>query len=506
MQLRLKPRACASGTARGRGKEFMDQRAALHVLTVGWDQELILGLCDRIAAKSNHSFSHLLHPMCDLETYGPRLNGNHIHWFFDDKRMPLPSVNQELLASLERKGVPSIHNMILSDRVASKLPYEEGLAYASFIAERMISVFQEVRPSVIIGGFDGLHGSMALAVAKRVNIPWYALRFSVLPPGLAGFCESLSPASTISLRAPAADALRQLAENALRDFEADKVKAHAPSSPAFLNPAYIVRRIPSQLRALVGAWRRGWSRQYNKYTDARITYSVVAMLREALRFRRNAMQLPRHWFIDKPPAAPFVFFGLHFQPESSIDVCAHFFSDQVRVIELISRSIPPTHKLLVKLHKSAAAHYSRSQLAEFTKFPGVQLVSPHAYTRELIRKASVVFSIQGTIGLEAALLGKPVVMFADSPTKVFPNVSTIGRLPEFPELVRKKLTESAPERAQTVDAFMTYLAPFCRASLNDWTCLPTDSEIGGYVELFDLLGAFLLQRSWADVGSRSVGS
>jgi hypothetical protein len=484
----------------------MDHRAALHVLTVGWDQQLIEGLCDRIAAKSNHSFSHLLHPMCDLETYGHRLSGSHIHWFFDRKPSRLPPADQRLLASLEQPGVPTVHNMIMSDRVASKLPYEEGLAYASLVAQRLISVYQKVRPSVVIGGFDGLHGSMALAVARMTNTPWYALRFSVLPPGLAAFCENVSPASTVNLRAPSADRLRALADAALTDFQADKVKAHAPVTPAYLNPGYMVRRIPSQLKSLWATFRRGATGRHNKYTDARFTYSVGAMFRESLRYRRNALEFPRHWFTNRAPAEPFVFFGLHFQPESSIDVCAHFYSDQVRVVELISRSIPPTHKILVKLHKSAASHYSRSQLAEFTKFPGVQLVSPFAYTREFMQKAAVVFSIQGTIGLEAALLGKPVVMFADSPTKVFPNVSTIGRLPEFPDLIRKKLTEEPPQRGATIEAFMTYLAPFCRASLNDWTQLPTDAQMEGYVELFDLLGAYMRQLSWADVGSRSVGS
>jgi CDP-glycerol glycerophosphotransferase (TagB/SpsB family) len=187
-------------------------------------------------------------------------------------------------------------------------------------------------------------------------------------------------------------------------------------------------------------------------------------------------------------------------------VCAHFYSNQVRVVELISRSIPPTHKLLVKLHRSAAAHYSRSQLAEFTRFPGVQLVSPNANTREFIQKADVVFSIQGTIGLEAALLGKPVVMFADSPTKIFPNVSTIGRLTEFPDLVRKKLAEQSLDRARIVEAFMAYLTPFCRASLNDWTRRPTDAEIDGYVELFDLLGEFMHLHSWTQLDSRPVES
>jgi hypothetical protein len=480
----------------------MDQRAGLHVLTVGWSPQLIETLCNRIAANSNHSFSHLLHPACDRETYGQSLGGSNIHWFFDSKRPHIPPADRELLASLEQQNVPTIHNMLLGDPIVSKLPYEEGLAYASSLAKRVMAVAQQVQPSLIIGDFDRVHGSMTLAVARNLNIPWYALRFSVLPPGLAGFCQDLSPASTIALRGLSADRLRELAESALRDFEAEKIKAHAPRTPNFLDPAYIVRRAPSQLRALFGTCHRGWTRGYNKYTDAKIKYSVVAMLKESLRFRRNAMQLPKTKMITRVPADPFVFFGLHFQPEASIDVCAHFYSNQVRVVELISRSLPPTYKLLVKLHKSAAAHYSRSQLEEFTRFPGVELVSPDANTREFIERATVVFSIQGTIGLEAALLGKPVVMFADSPTKIFPNVSTIGRLTEFPDLVRRKLTERSLEHAEIVEAFMAYLAPFCRASLNDWTKRPTDAEIGGYVELFNLLGAYLQVHRWAELGLR----
>jgi hypothetical protein len=41
-----------------------------------------------------------------------------------------------------------------------------------------------------------------------------------------------------------------------------------------------------------------------------------------------------------------------------------------------------------------------------------------------------------------------------------------------------------------------------RASLNDWTKRPTDAEIEGYVELFDLLGAYLHQNGWAELEAR----
>jgi capsule polysaccharide export protein KpsC/LpsZ len=197
--------------------------------------------------------------------------------------------------------------------------------------------------------------------------------------------------------------------------------------------------------------------------------------------------LNRRALLRQPPKRRFAFFGLHMQPESSIDVFAHFFSHQERVIELITRSLPPTHTLFVKLHKSDTPNYSSASLARYSRFPGVELVSAHADTFEFISRADLVFSIQGTIGLEAALLGKPVIMFGDSPTKLFPSVSTIGKSVDLPALIRQKLAESPPSRSDIIAAFAAYLAPFYPASQNDWSIRPTDAQIDDFVKLFELL-------------------
>jgi CDP-glycerol glycerophosphotransferase (TagB/SpsB family) len=190
----------------------------------------------------------------------------------------------------------------------------------------------------------------------------------------------------------------------------------------------------------------------------------------------------------------FAFFGLHMQPESSIDVWSPFFSNQTRVVELLARSLPPTHKLLVKLHKSDVPNYSPAYLEALERFPGVELVSPYADTHELIRKASLVVSIQGTMGLEAALLGKPVIMFGNLLAGLFPSVSIVGKTIDLPALVRAKLTEAAPSRSDILGALARFLEPFYRASTNDWTQVPADSEIDGYVSLFNLLRSHLGDR------------
>jgi hypothetical protein len=180
------------------------------------------------------------------------------------------------------------------------------------------------------------------------------------------------------------------------------------------------------------------------------------------------------------------------QPESSIDVFAHFFSNQYRVVELIARSLPPTHTLLVKLHKSDALNYSHAKLAPYAALPGVQLVSPFADSYEFIRRADLVFAIQGTIALEAALLGKPLILFGDSPVKVFPNAETVGRVTDLPLLVRQKLAQTQPPaRSKLIDALAQFLAPFYPASHNDWSRIPTAVEITDYVRLFETLARTL---------------
>ena len=163
----------------------------------------------------------------------------------------------------------------------------------------------------------------------------------------------------------------------------------------------------------------------------------------------------------------------------------------------MARSLPPTHALLIKLHKSDVPNYSPALLAKYRQLPGVHLVSPYADTFEFINRADIILSIQGTIGLEGALLGKPVIMFGDSPTRVFPSVSTIGRDPELPHLIRRKLGEARPDRAAVLKAFAEYLAPFYPVSSNDWSIRPTDAEIDGYIRLFRLLDAHLQSQAAA---------
>jgi len=468
-----------------------------HFVTVGTSLRLVRNLWDRVAERAGYRVSHIVHPTYDryqwLKCEGPA----NCHFFRDDLRESMPEADTQFLASLESDGVPTVHNMILGDRVVSKLEYVDALAFATLLGRRLLALYTQLKPSVVIGDFDALHSALGLAVARKLGIPWFALSFSTIPPGNVAVCSGLTPATAVVLESNRTLQMREYAQNTLQAFESKIVRAPAYLPPRLLSWKVVLRQFPSQVHSVLRVIKRRGMRRYRRYTDYPNTYSLRAMLQEAFRLRKNLLMLPRKSLIRGTGIAKYAFFGLHMQPEASIDVYAHFFSNQLRVVELISRSLPPTHSLLIKLHKSDVPNYSTEYLARFARLPGVKLVSPYADTLELIRNAAVVFSIQGTIGLEAALMGRPVIVFGESRTLVFPNVSAFGKATDLPGLLQTKLMERVPHRDQIVDAFAKYLAPSYPASENDWSITPADMEIDRYVRLFQIMRHHLASDSGA---------
>lgn len=455
-------------------------------LTVGWDRGLVERLWSGIGADLKIRASHLLHPRLSPQECPGVAPGGDVHFFrAAQSSPPMPAPDRALLASIEGEDVPTIHNMILGDRVVSKLPHDEALSYATYLAMRLSEVYESTRPDAIISGFDGLHAGISLGVARRMGIPWFVMHFSVIPAGLACFCDRLSPAARVPLSpAPDRDALRAQAQVVLERFEARELRAPAYLAPPLRPVVDTIRRLPARVAAVRRIRRSSTEQDYLRYTDVPARYSLAAataLIRNSARAHRITASLDA---LDEPPAARFVLFGLHRQPESSTDVWAPFFSNQLWVIELLSRSIPATHRLLVKVHKSDAANYSAAQFDRMRSLPGVQLVRPFADARRFIERADLVVAIQGTMGLEAALLGKPVIMLGDSPVTRFPSATGIGPLIDLPSLIRRKLADPPPGRGEIIEAFADYLSPFRPASHNDWNSAGDPGEPARFAGLF----------------------
>jgi hypothetical protein len=468
-----------------------DSNESTHFVTVGAPKILVENLWERIAARNGCRFSHIVHPEVDRRAWEEGLGPSNAHFFTEDANPSLPRADPELLSSLENDQVPTVHNMILGDRIVSKLDYRDALAYATWLTQRLMSLYDILQPTAVIGSFDALHGALGFGVAKKMGIPWFALNFSVIPPGFACFCERMSPLARVKLGDPPLYDMRPVAKSSFEKFESRKIQAPAYITPSPRSLAGKVAKLPDRISALLRTVKKARRRQFLKFVEDPSGHDVGAALRLFRKTARARSAIGAVPTVSDPPSTPYAFFGLHMQPESSIDVWAPFFSNQTWVVELLARSLPPTHTLLVKIHKSDAANYSRVQLDRMRSFPGVELVAPFADARRFIENTDLLFSIQGTIGLEAALLGKPVIVLGESPVLMFPSASPIGEIADLPALVRRKLSERPPARSQILDAYAEFLAPFAPAGHNDWTIRPDDAEIERYADLFSALSRHL---------------
>src|SRR5439155_24049304 len=167
-----------------------------------------------------------------------------------------------------------------------------------------------------------------------------------------GFCTGLTPRTAIKLGVLPQDRLRALADRTLAEFE--KQERAVPAYGSANSATMLLRRLPQHIGALYNTAARWLSREVDRFTDV----SALHLVKEYARKRMNLFFLPRDWFCSAPPRTSYVFFGLHKQPEGSIDVWAPSYSNQLSVVEALARAIPPTHGLLVKLHKSDADNYS----------------------------------------------------------------------------------------------------------------------------------------------------
>ncbi|MEP2509122.1 MAG: hypothetical protein ABJH72_07170, partial [Reichenbachiella sp.] len=106
------------------------------------------------------------------------------------------------------------------------------------------------------------------------------------------------------------------------------------------------------------------------------------------------------------------YYGIHVQPEASIDVYASFFNDQLKLIKDIRRSLPFDFTLIVKEHPNGLGAKGLSLYRQIKKIPGVRLIKHNNSSFEIYEKCDLVFTVSGTAAYEAGMIGVPAIMFS----------------------------------------------------------------------------------------------
>ncbi|MCD8563044.1 MAG: hypothetical protein LRY54_03145 [Alphaproteobacteria bacterium] len=147
---------------------------------------------------------------------------------------------------------------------------------------------------------------------------------------------------------------------------------------------------------------------------------------------RQAITIPyKSWRLSKREGyaclsdlqnTPYLYFPLHVDPEASTMLLSPDFTNQVSVIEAISKSMPPSLQLFVKEHPNMNGRRPSGFYDAIAALPGVRLIDPTITGRDALALSQGLVTITGTAGWEAVLLGKPGVILGDAHFRQFESL------------------------------------------------------------------------------------
>ena len=383
-------------------------------------------------------------------------------------------------------GDPFLWDALVADRriyFGKKYAYNQDYI-PRFNHEQMLSIlqvgltqveelFDKVNPDFIVSFQCVTLGEyLSYLIAKNRSIPILNLRptrirnrfyagESILEPTESlknSYQHFLSGGIEFSLQKEAAEYLKEtrdthsLYEGVISASSNPREKRKKQKKPLRLN------RIKSLIRLFKEEYRyRFGEDRYDTHASGFFGPAVSARLIQPWRaskmnrlFRDNYVQA------KDLPKLDYAFFPLHTEPEIVLSVYCKPYLNQIEAIRLFSRNLPVGIKLVVKEHPWAIGKRPLSYYHKILNIPNVRLAHPSLISRELISNARLVAIIAGSIGFEALILKKPVVMLGHAPFEFLPP--GMIRYADNPDRLGFEIRELLDQHTHDEHALEAYIA------------------------------------------------
>lgn len=221
------------------------------------------------------------------------------------------------------------------------------------------------------------------------------------------------------------DAKKYLDKIKKKSFESHKIERYKYVSKFFLNTdsSNYDTRYSNFGRSKYKIFQKKISRYFNR------------------KFRRSFIE--NNLTKEIPTDQNFVYFPLHYEPERVLLATAPFYDNQLAVVTSIAKSIPVGYRLFVKEHpmQGTIGWRDLSFYKYILNLPNVTFLHPSIGHDKILPNCSLVVTIAGTTGLEAAFHNKPTILFSDQIYSKLPFVYRISKLEELPNAIKKYLNK-----------------------------------------------------------------
>jgi hypothetical protein len=161
------------------------------------------------------------------------------------------------------------------------------------------------------------------------------------------------------------------------------------------------------------------SRRAERAIDADSDPMAIAVLRLNLEFqrKRSVWRGTRAFFrYDKPGTEPYVYLPFFHTEESGHLVNIRFWCRHIEgLVAQAAEALPLGHVLYVKEHPAILGDVPRAALRRMRRNPRVRILAPEEQSQSLTSGAAAVVALEGSVGWEAILLRRPVVVLSGTP-------------------------------------------------------------------------------------------
>ncbi|WP_375571419.1 hypothetical protein ABWH92_01275 [Ahrensia marina] len=196
----------------------------------------------------------------------------------------------------------------------------------------------------------------------------------------------------------------------------------------------------------------------DNHLDGFIIPALIEGIVQPWRARKLSKRLGKSFLqlADIEKLGDFGFFPLHFEPEVSMQVFGRPFQNQIELIRTLALALPSNVVLLVKEHPRSIGFRPVGYYEKILEIPNVRLADPFLPSIALVKRAKLVAIISGTIGLEAAILGKPVLAFGRPTYCALPGaiVSKVKDLWRLPQQITTLLTLAETSGDDAIECFI----------------------------------------------------
>ena len=379
-------------------------------------------------------------------------------WFYHDHIKKNQSIDFEYLKTFEKKYNINLWKLAINERIFyrfydfHKFSSEEILSIEESSCKLFENILKEVKPDYFLSYIPNLHHLQLFYELCTAQ----GIKTLILSNPILGYKTRISES-------------RQITNSVKRYNETKGLDRDFRTMMEYLHSFDISKqnKTSKEKKSTINLFKSAFEFIFlsdNKHEKTHYTYFGRTKIR-VLKFMLNLIIIKkqREKFMEKnflynvDLEKPFVYYPLGVDPEANILITAPFFTNQIEIIRIISKALPIGYQLYVKENPSQVSREWRtiSEYKEIIDIPNVKLIHPSFSNKKLLEHSSLVTTIAGTSGFEAAFYEKSSIVFADTIYTLLPSVHRIREIENLHNVIDTCLSEKV--NSLDLDKFLILL-------------------------------------------------